>query len=451
MIGAKLALLVLLGQVPATDPSALVAQLGSGRYAQRQAAAAALEQLGRRSLPVLRAAKDDKDAEVRSRAQALISKIEGALLTQPTMLSLDYQERPLAEIVKSFSDQSGIRMAIFPEQSPALQQKRVTLHETGPMPFWKALDRLCEVGQLQYNFGLHAMPNTREPVLPLFAGAGRPAGPMCDTGPFRVNLMGIHYQRNVSFLSTAVPHRGAIAPIAAGEERFSPAYNEQFYAQLQVAAEPRLSLSQHAQLKLTEAVDNLDQSLLIPPNSNGTVQRFSGYFGLTTGSTLHLQAPLRRPSQPGQKIKRLRGVLPVLVSTRKPDPLVVPLSGSAGKSFQNEEVTLGVQEIRVNPSTRQTSIELSLKTNPGPVGSEPVGAFLPTGAVHRQDTNQQQIEVVDSQGRPIPWYHSNDGESSRMTLTLTPHDQGAPAEIRYYGMVRALSEVSFEFTDIPLP
>lgn len=454
MIGANLAVaVVLLGQAPQSDPSALVGQLGSGRYAQRESAAAGLERLGKRALPALRSARESRDAEVRSRVQALIAKIEGALLTQPTLVTLDYRDQPLAEVVKGISDDAGIKMAIFPEQLQAMHQRRVTLSESSPVSFWRALDRLCEVGQLQYNFGLHAMPNAREPVLPLFAGAGRPPGPMSDTGPFRVNLMGIHYQRNLSFVAPPANGRaGGLAPAPLGAEAAPFNFTEQFYAQLQVAAEPRLTLSQQGPLRLIEAVDDLDQSLVVPNNEQGQpIQRFSGYFGLSTGSNLHLQSPLRRPAQPGRKIKRLRGVLPVIVATRKPDPLVIPLANSTGRSYRNDEVTLGVEDVRVNPNTRQTSIELSFKVNPGPPGSEPVGVFLPTAAVHRLDANQQQIEVLDAQGRAIPWYSANDSEASRITLTLTPHDQGAPAEIRYYGMVRAQSDVSFEFKDIPMP
>jgi hypothetical protein len=290
-------------------------------------------------------------------------------------------------------------------------------------------------------------------VLPLFAGTGRPAGPMSDTGPFRVNLMGLHYQRSVSFLGAAqVGGAGRVLP-GLGDANDPPGhvFNEQFYAQLQVAAEPRLSLSQNGPLRLLEAVDNLDQSLVVPSSGHPTTQRFSGYFGLSSGSTLHLQAPLRRPDHTGQSIKRLRGVVPVIVATRKPDPLVIPLDGATGKSFQNEEFSLRVLDIRTNPNTHQTSIEIALRANPSSPEAEPVGAGLPTVAVRRPDTNQQQIEVLDAQGRAIPWYHSNDAEGSRMTLTLTPHDQGAASEIRYYSMVRAQSEVGFEFSDVPLP
>ena len=190
---------------------------------------------------------------------------------------------------------------------------------------------------------------------------------------------------------------------------------------------------------------------LIEANDKPTVQRHSAYFGLTAGPTLHLQAPLRRPDQPGQEIKRLRGVVPVVVATRKGDPLVVPLDGSAGKSFRNEEMTLEVQEVRVNPNRNQTSIQIAVRSHRNPGGEADLLAAMPTVMVRRNELQQQQIEVRDGQGKPIPWYLSNDAEGSRMTLTLTPHDQGAPTEIRYYSMVRAATEVSFEFTDVPLP
>ena len=68
--------------------------------------------------------------------------------------------------------------------------------------------------------------------------------------------------------------------------------------------------------------------------------------------------PLKRPEQPGQSIRTLRGLLPILVATRKPDPLVIPLQGAAGKSFDNDEVDLKVVDIRVNPATNQTSIDV---------------------------------------------------------------------------------------------
>ena len=70
IVYGNLVALVLLGQLstsaPQSDPSALVGQLGAARYADREAAAGALERLGRAALPALRAARDHRDPEVRS-------------------------------------------------------------------------------------------------------------------------------------------------------------------------------------------------------------------------------------------------------------------------------------------------------------------------------------------------------------------------------------------------
>src|SRR4051812_44376729 len=113
LLGANLALIILLGQVPAADPAALVAQLGSPRYADREAATAALERMGRTALAPLRAARDARDPEIRTRAAALVHTIEGTLLTQPTLVTLDFVDRPLPEVIKALSDQTGIKLGLI--------------------------------------------------------------------------------------------------------------------------------------------------------------------------------------------------------------------------------------------------------------------------------------------------------------------------------------------------
>jgi len=462
-MGANLALMVLIGQLagpaPFSDIPQLVTQLGAGRFAERQAAAKALEQVGGQALSALRLARHSKDLEVRTRATALIAKIEGALLTQPAMIQLDYADRPLRDVLKQVGAQAGIRLSLYPEQGPGVQERRISVREPQPLPFWKAMDRLCDAAQLQYNFaGMPGNGNSREPVFPLFAGGSRPTGPMSDDGPFRVSLVSFHYERDITFMSGGNPigfaNRGGLPRPVAPTPRSEPghSFNEQFFAQIQVAAEPRLSVSQSGSIKILEATDEQGQSLLLSGSSGPVVQRYTGYFGLTAASTIQLQAPLKRPEHPGKSIRKLRGLLPVIVASRKPDPLVVPLQNAIGKSFRNEEVSLTIQDVRSNPNSRQTSIEISLRSNessaPGSTAADHGGDEL---VGQRPQTHQQQIEVLDSQGRTIPWYHSNDAEGDRMTLTLIPHEQGTPSEIRYYSMSKAVTEVHFAFENVPMP
>ena len=226
---------------------------------------------------------------------------------------------------------------------------------------------------------------------------------------------------------------------------------EQFFAQVQVVAEPRLSLQRTGEVRVLEAVDDLGQSLVAPET---TTQRHAGYSSaIIPGSALPVQVLLARPKEPGTVIRKLRGVVPVAVRMRKSNPLVVPLANSAGKSFHNDDVALTVVDVRVNPQSNQTSIELAIRPQESPAQRDAAAAAGPEDyAPNRPDRFQQQVEVVDAQERPIPWYHSGFADESRMTITLMPHDPGsAPAQLRYYSLARASAEIAFEFTDVPMP
>lgn len=84
MLGAILAMAVVIDLGPSTDIAGLVEQLGASRYASRIAAEGKLVGLGRMSLPALRVGAASKDAEIRARSAALLERIEGASLIEPT-------------------------------------------------------------------------------------------------------------------------------------------------------------------------------------------------------------------------------------------------------------------------------------------------------------------------------------------------------------------------------
>jgi len=456
MIVASLVLAMLCGATPDADIAALVDQLGSARYLQRQEASRALERRGREALPALRSARDSKDPEVRARAAALVDKIENMLMVQPTLVRLDFKNAPLPAVVKAVSDRAGINLSLIPENSPLWESRRVTLTEVQPVPFWAALDALCREGQLQQNSISQGRGGPRGTVIQLFAGGNSTVPvPSSDSGPFRVNVLGIHYQRDLRFGQNVQVFPGAApdAPGVAGNRNV----NEQFYVDLQVLAEPRMVLTQNGALKITEAVDENGQSLLVPATGNATV-RHSGYFGYSSGMTsLQIQAHLKYPEKPGRKISRLRGSLPVMVSARKDDALVVNLDGAKGKSFRSEEVTLVVHDVQPDPNQQRTTIDISLSPNNPAVDADGTAGRFGNAAMFAGMNNpQNQMEILDANDRPYPqWFPSStrvDNDQARMTLMLMPADGvGPPAKIRYYEMARATTDVPFEFTDVPMP
>src|SRR5262249_44581200 len=134
-------LIVLLCTVQvASDPAELVMQLGSPRYAEREAAGEALQTLGREALAVLRLATRNADAEVATRATSLLEQIETKLLVEPTMVRVDFRDRPLSEVLKRLGEQTKTTISFTPDINPQISQRKLTFSLPKPIPFWEAIE-----------------------------------------------------------------------------------------------------------------------------------------------------------------------------------------------------------------------------------------------------------------------------------------------------------------------
>jgi hypothetical protein len=466
MLGVSLALLVFLGQASAAPtPEQLVGQLGAKKFAEREAASKGLEELGKKALPALQAARNHADLEVRTRVASLLDKIEGSLLTQPTMIELDFVDQPLTEVVKQMSARAGVQFVLTPANLPTWRTAKVTLRSPRPQTFWNALQMLCEAAGLQYNAGFAGMATAREPEVHLFVGVNR-GSPVSVSGPFRTSVAGLTYQRNVVFQSGGMLFQPnlpqgfaqlrrpppAPGPQPGGDGRLKPFIASQFNVQFQVEAEPRLSLAQRGVLKIQEATDEAGQSLIIANQAEiGVVDRQFAFAALNHASILHMNVSLNHPPKLGGTLKTLKGVIPVTVSARKNQPLVVSLAGAKGKAFENEDVVLNVHDIKQVPNGSFTQVELTVRPKNAPNNNEemPVSEFM----MARAAVNPQQIDFLDDRGRTIPWQFSGYiAEGSRITLTLTPPDPALKAtQLRYFGMSRIATDVSFDLHDIPMP
>jgi hypothetical protein len=467
MLCARLVVLALLSQGQAGDSSqeaaTFVEQLGSPLFAAREAAARELEQIGRPALNALRGARDSRDPEVRTRAATVAERIENALLTQPTRVQLDFRNALLPEIARSLSAQAGFRVELNPVSSPRWRDQRVDLREPSPVAFWKAIDLLCDHAGLQYNSNMRGHVDNGEPIFTLSDGATRALTPNSDQGPFRVTLIGVDYQKHVTYAPASVKAHVPPPPEPVGQEperreaivppRLNPVANVQFSAQIMVAAEPRLALSQASPVELLEALDDRGNSLLPVGEDDSVRNRDAGYFGMSTSPVIQLQAPLHRPSTAGEWIKKLRGVVSLTVSSRRPHPLVIPLVSATGKTFESQEHRLTIHDIRPSPTNHNLLVELSIKANDKSESTERVNQDVFSDGFQRADPQHLQIEFIDARGHMIPWFQSfAEAETSRFTLTLA--NQTHPLnlkELRYYTLSRGIVPIPFEFTDIPMP
>src|SRR5205814_2820044 len=124
----------------------------------------------------------------------------------------------------------------------------------GPVPFWTAISKLCQIGGLTYQssndsgFGGRASGGLRITMGP------QDNGPSCDSGPFRSNLVSIHHHRDRSLTArtgaATFMRQGGGAPLVVGGQSLS----EDFHIQMQIWAEPRLLITLEGPPKLLEAV-----------------------------------------------------------------------------------------------------------------------------------------------------------------------------------------------------
>jgi hypothetical protein len=140
----------------------LINQLGSKNYRERDAATKELDAIGAPAMEALRNAAKNPDMEIADRAAALVIKIEqraeNARLIAPTYVELTLKDSPVEYAVAELSRKSGYTIVIVGDKSK-LARRKVTL-ETGKVPFWKALEMLCEKAELDESDLAPALPTS---------------------------------------------------------------------------------------------------------------------------------------------------------------------------------------------------------------------------------------------------------------------------------------------------
>jgi hypothetical protein len=462
MIGVSLLFIMqIAGQVSSTgDAASLVEQLGSVHYADREDAARTLQVLGKEAIPALVAGRSSNDMEIRTRAEGLLHKIEGSLLTQPTLVRLEFEDAPLSEVVKSLADQTGMKICLLPENLPRWKTLRVSVQEPNPLPFWKAVDRLCHVASLQSDIEMAGHSARGEAILCLKdrSPIGRSDLPTSDHGPFRVGLVELDFHSRVGFAPAPprLPRNPGGRP-GANRGNFAvarpmPVTTVKCSAQLELMAEPRLGVIQCGPPRILEARDDLDNSLLAENQRSMMLNRDLTFLTGTCTSVIQLNVPLSRPENPGRSIKTLRGEVPLRVSARRPDPLIVTLAGAGGKTFVQEGIRLTIHDVRIGANSRGRQIDLSVRDErtDGAPATDDSPLHNPSS---RLDSHQQNIEILDAQNRPLSWLQTDvEMESSRLTLSLTSSAAaGEPKELRYYRLTETVVNVPFAFADVPMP
>jgi hypothetical protein len=366
----------------------------------------------------------------------LIERIKATLLVRPTMVTLDFHDRPVAKVVETIQQRSGLVLELFPKDSPVWQQRRVALHQEEPVPFLEAVDRLCAAGGLHLNFWQSEEDRGREHIFRLVDGREERA-PVSYSGAFRVSLLSIHDHHDLSFEPEF--HSRFDPRIQVTLPRKPP--REQLYVRLKVMAEPRMSIRLDRAARWTEAVDDQGQSLL--PRAEEKVVDGRGVTSVTP-SQIMFSVPLKHPDRRSKAIRRLLGIVSVMGSARAPDPLIISLKDAVGRKVEGRGASLEVREIRESPG-RPWEMKMFIRTDDSREETGIPSTWL----------QNSQIELVDGRGQPsraLLSFAYVDKDVKAVTVRLVDGEKAPiPVELRYYSLTRSTAEVPFEFTDIAMP
>jgi hypothetical protein len=127
--------------------------LSHPRYVEREKAARDLEAAGEPALKALRVATKSADPDLRTRASAIVERIDRTLLSKKLLvaptLSLKFDKVPLQQAVTQLSQKTGLRFQLDMPKGPHLQTA-VTL-DTGDVPYWQAIQAFYEAANLMEN------------------------------------------------------------------------------------------------------------------------------------------------------------------------------------------------------------------------------------------------------------------------------------------------------------
>ncbi len=475
-----LALLITGSPLPdGRDAAGWVGQLGAAAFDDRVAACKALESLGIQALPALRAAADAADGRVRVRVRALIESIgrqaELDRFRRPTLIRLDFADQPLRAVIAALNDRHdfGLTLRLGPDVrsklafardqdlnlKKELRNRKVTLEVAEPLPFWEAIDRICQAGSLRYGLTYGSPSHDRPGGFQLMSDrTGR--GPVVDSGPFRVQLTGLHSHFEQDFTQDFEVLRQQAPRGTTGD----------LTVDLAILPEPDLTIHQSGAVVITEATDDQGRSLLpaSPPAFDAELARH-----MTSGSaSTSIAVPLVVPAPAGTVIRRLRGRVPVAVVARSLDPIVVPLQapGAVGKLFSTRELTLVIDEATLTPpGPIAVKLTIRSKRDAWSGGNRP-GTGPTRYTQFDRDQITERVELREPTGQRIKFdlnYQTSGGDSqgffNTYRLLVTPvldvDPDGVPtttrfpvpAELRFSGFVQTTTEIPFDFRDIPLP
>ncbi len=406
--------------LPAGDVVPLIEQLASRDYREREKANKALNALGDRALPHLKAAMAKSDSpEAQRRLEVMVTRMERELFLAPSRVSLKAKNQPMKATLKDLCRQAGYELKNDP-----MVAHRVTM-EFDNLPFWEAVARVCDPPGVRLD-----MTNDDKNDFQAYAAGDQTSPYTCVSGPFRFTANNISTSRSLQLAN--IPKAG-------------PANNGE-YLNLNgmVQGEPKCPIvGVGGGVIVTKAVDDTGADMA-PPADGQVIAYQPGNFYRAQTQAFNLN--LTRGSRDAKVIKELRGKMGlVLLSETRPGVVVDKLAGVKKGKFAGTHTDLDVGEVTV---------------------AENSVTFAATFRQRDLDPNDhnwwngviQRMQLLDDHGQK--WAMNNIEQSGTGVGTMTakmtfapadPKKAGKPVKFQIVEWVTVRTEVEFCFKNIPLP
>jgi hypothetical protein len=491
LVGLTLAALDLSGLAApsAQEIDQLIHQLGNGKFAEREAAQKRLETIGPVALDALRKATTSDDPEISRRAKELIPLLERRAETdeaiRPKKITLQFKDMPLTEAVKALQRLTGLPVKLAGD--PAAPSNRAVTLELTEVSVWEALDRFCVAAGL-----------TQELVDD--TPARRPREPQQIRG--NINIIEVSEELAPRHFSIRLQEgKSATYPTAyvgALRIRAVPSTSEKSpgkgegEVRLEVLIQPGIIMRAPPKVRIDLASDDKGQTLsqiALEDRAGDPAQEFIVQQGpgrivmqravVVNGGNIQwedlgtgvrgewahrLGVRLKLPDEPGEILKRLKGVLHGQV-TLAPEPLVTiddPLAAAqkADRTFRGKGVELKLVSATLqDDGTVKVKVEISGE-NGAALGGAPIIQVAPNVGRQlgmRSGGTNQPIRLLDGDGKPYgvtgsqsSMQMNNNGQvTNQQSFTFTPPtEKSKPKQLVYVGARQANIEVGFELKDV---
>ena len=403
----------------------LVNQLGAESWKVRQKAQDTLVQLGADVLPRLnQLARDTQDEEVRSRAEAAVSRIEDARATGTSLITLHVRGGSPKAVFAEISRQAGAELRPHPPQLWDSKPWPSVDLDIDRKPFWLVMKEVCDL------YGLAPRSNGNERDVELVertaSANARPWGtaPTIMHGPFMVSAT---YVNRYHYLDLNAP--GNVKRNAS--------------VQLLVYAEPKLRVLQSTyNARLEEALDDAGSSLISPGVQNDGLQPNNSW-------VMTLNCSLTPTETTGNQITSLKGTGRFLVQTRSETAEVLDVLNARNVSRTVGGKKFTLKEVRKNGES----------------------AYQVTITLYRAGWNLAEwnymypysnFRLVDASGRSLARVNASGQGGGQDQTDVTLHFQrgslaggevaGEPVKLVWEVATETREiVVPFEFRDLPLP